>query len=174
MTNEWKVAFLGLGSNVGDRERWLAEAVRRLDERPDVRVAARSPIYETDPVGLTDQPAFLNMAVRIETSLPPESLLQATMGIERELGRVRTVRWGPRTIDIDILLYDDDSVQTPSLTIPHPRLAERAFVLVPLFDVLTENERGWRPGFREPAVEAIGVKRWINSKWPGESEPSGN
>jgi len=162
------VAYVGLGSNLGAREAALAEAVRRLDALEFARVTDVSPLYETDPVGYTEQPPFLNMVCRIVTEGSPEALLSATLGIEQELGRTRDVRWGPRTIDIDILLYDDMTIQTPTLTVPHPRLAERSFVLVPLLDVMREEERDWRPGFRERVVDNAGVRRWINNSWPAE------
>ncbi|WP_199624088.1 2-amino-4-hydroxy-6-hydroxymethyldihydropteridine diphosphokinase [Paenibacillus alkalitolerans] len=134
------IAYLGLGSNVGDRESNLLQAVRMLAERDEIAVVSVSKIYETDPVGYVEQPAFLNMACRIGTSLPPASLLQAVLDVERKLGRVRTVRWGPRTIDIDILLYNELKLDTPELTLPHPRLTERPFVLVPLRDVMPDME----------------------------------
>ena len=121
--------FLSLGSNVGDREGNLRSAIEHL------RVLRASPIYETEPVDYTDQPWFLNLVVEIETDLAPLELLAATSRIEQELGRVRTVAKGPRTIDIDILLYGDEVIDQPGLQIPHPRMAERRFVLAPLADL---------------------------------------
>jgi 2-amino-4-hydroxy-6-hydroxymethyldihydropteridine diphosphokinase len=123
--------FLGLGSNVGDREATLRAAVAALDAA-GVRVVRRSPIYETEPVGPRDQPWFLNMVVQVETSLDPEVLLDVIQGIEASLGRVRTVRWGPRTLDIDLLLYGDRTVMTDRLVVPHPGITARRFVLEPL------------------------------------------
>lgn len=134
---EWTTAYLGLGSNLGSRGEWLAEAVRRLGEEPGIRVEACSAVYETDPVGYVEQPAFLNMAVRIGTLLPPHELLSVMLRIEEELGRKREVRWGPRTIDIDMLLYGEQQLDGPELTVPHPRMQERAFVLIPLQDVFS-------------------------------------
>jgi 2-amino-4-hydroxy-6-hydroxymethyldihydropteridine diphosphokinase len=125
-------AFLGLGSNLGDRARHLAEAIRQLRTVEGVRVSALSPVYETKPVGLTDQPDFLNLVVAIETSLSPPTLLARCLAIEQALGRKRDVRWGPRTLDIDVLLHGDNVLTGPELILPHPRLTERAFVLVPL------------------------------------------
>ncbi len=162
------VAYLGMGSNIGDRAGLLLQAVERLNGSPSVRVTAVSPLYETDPVGYEDQPPFLNMACRIETSLSPEQLLETTLGIERELGRERVVRWGPRTIDIDVLLYEDTELNTEALTVPHPRLMERAFVLVPLLDILEINERDWLPGPVSEPVGAAGVRRWTSNNWPAE------
>jgi len=163
-----KIAFLGLGSNIGDRDALLAEALERLNALPSVRVTDVSPLYETDPVGYEEQPPFLNIACRIETSLPPEDLLAETLRIERELGRERTVRWGPRTIDIDVLLYENATLNTKALTVPHPRLMERAFVLVPLLDIMNNKERDWLPGVVEGAVDAAGVRRWTSNNWPAE------
>jgi len=125
--------YLGLGSNLGDRELNLLEAVERLRLLGDVVKVSRP--YETDPVGYVDQPKFLNAALRLETDLDPWALLGRLKAIEADLGRVETVRFGPRTVDLDILTYDDLVISDPGLTIPHPRLAERAFVLVPLAEI---------------------------------------
>lgn len=125
-----------MGSNVGDREAHLREAIDRL--AGTVRVRDVSPIYETDPVGVTDQPSFLNLAVSAETDLSPRDLLAAVKAIEREIGRRRTYRWGPRVLDIDILLYGDEVVTETDLTIPHKEMQKRAFVLVPLADIAPE------------------------------------
>ena len=125
--------YLGLGSNMGDRMGHLREAVRHLD--PHVRVEALSSIYETRPVDYAHQPSFLNAVVEGRTELVPRELLRLVEGIERGMGREPTFRYGPRLIDIDILLYGQERVETPKLTIPHLRLAERAFVLVPLAEV---------------------------------------
>jgi len=133
---DWIQAYIGLGSNIGDRCAYLKEAVRLLGDHTELRVAACSSIYETDPVGYVDQPAFLNMAVRADTRLAPEELLKHMLQVERKLGRVRDIRWGPRTVDLDLLLYGEAQIDTPTLTLPHPRMLERAFVLIPLKDVL--------------------------------------
>lgn len=127
-------AYLSLGSNLGDRLALLAEAVRRL-RTPAVRVTKVSSVYETAPWGKTDQPAFLNCAVEVETELAPHALLGHILSVEQSLGRVRIERWGPRTVDIDILLYGQERVATADLEIPHPRMAGRAFVLVPLLEM---------------------------------------
>jgi 2-amino-4-hydroxy-6-hydroxymethyldihydropteridine diphosphokinase len=125
--------YLALGTNLGDRPANLRAAIAALP--PAVTVLAESPVYETPPWGLTDQPAFLNMVVKARTRLEPARLLATLKRIEQELGRTPTVRWGPRVIDMDILFYDDLVLETPEATIPHPRLHERAFVLVPLADI---------------------------------------
>lgn len=129
------MAYLGLGSNLGDRARNLAEAARRLASPGGLTVLRASPLYETDPVGVTDQPPFLNQVLEVETGLPAAELLARCLQVEAGLGRVRRERWGPRTLDIDILLYGQEVIDEPGLQVPHPRLAERAFVLVPLLDL---------------------------------------
>lgn len=128
-------AYLGLGSNLGDRLDHLRQAVVLLQAHPEIRITRVSSIYETAPVGPVEQPDFLNMVAAAVTTLPPEELLSVAQAIEKRLHRVRTVRWGPRTLDIDILLYGDLILQQEGLTIPHPRMEERAFVLIPLLEV---------------------------------------
>lgn len=127
--------FLGLGSNIEDRLDYLQGAVDALDEHPKIRVDAVSSVYETDPVGGPEQGPYLNLVVRAATLLSPRRLLAATQDVEQRLGRVREERWGPRTIDIDILLYGRRTMRRKALQIPHPRLAERPFALVPLMEV---------------------------------------
>lgn len=129
-----KTIYLSLGSNIGDRESNLQAAIDRLPAA-GIRALRVSPIYETEPVDYTDQRWFLNLVIEAETGLLPLQLLSATARIERDLGRIRAVPKGPRTLDIDILLYGNAVVQTPTLEIPHPRMAERRFVLAPLADL---------------------------------------
>jgi len=126
--------FLSLGSNLGDRRANLEEALRLLTSQA-VQVVRRSSWYETDPVGYADQPAFLNLVVEVRTTLEPRALLRRAQAVEAALGRERTVRWGPRTVDVDLLLYGGRVVVEPDLVVPHPRMRERAFVLVPLYEV---------------------------------------
>jgi 2-amino-4-hydroxy-6-hydroxymethyldihydropteridine diphosphokinase len=128
-------AFVGLGANLGDREGTIREALRLLDAHEDVTVAAVSTLRETDPVGVVDQPRFLNGAAALDTDLAPRALLDLLLDVERDLGRVRAERWGPRTIDLDLLLYGLAVVDEPGLTLPHPRLHERRFVLEPLAEL---------------------------------------
>jgi 2-amino-4-hydroxy-6-hydroxymethyldihydropteridine diphosphokinase len=129
-------AYVGLGANLGDREATLRRAVALLDEVPGVEVVALSTLRETDPVGLLQQPRFLNGAAAVETDLEPRELLDALLEVERRLGRVRDgLRWGPRTVDLDLLVYDDLAVDEPGLTVPHPRLHERRFALEPLAEL---------------------------------------
>ena len=129
-------SYIGLGSNLGDREAFLRRALELLRADPDIDVIEVSKVRETDPVGLVDQPRFLNAVARVETDLPPRELLDRMLAAERELGRRRNgARFGPRTIDLDLLLYGDEEIREPGLIVPHPRLAERRFVLEPLHEL---------------------------------------
>lgn len=126
-------AYIALGSNQGDRELNLLRAVAEIGKLPDSRVTGLSPFYETSPVGVTDQPGFCNAVLRLSTILSPLELLHHLQDIEhRVFKRSRTVRWGPRSIDLDLLLYADQVIDSQELTVPHPRMAERRFVLEPL------------------------------------------
>jgi len=125
--------YIALGTNLGERLANLRAAIKSM--QPEITVLAESHVYETPPWGYEDQPAFLNMVVKAETDLEPELLLNNLKQLEVELGRKQNFRWGPRLIDLDILFYDDLVLELPPLVIPHPRLHERAFVLVPLMDV---------------------------------------
>jgi 2-amino-4-hydroxy-6-hydroxymethyldihydropteridine diphosphokinase len=129
------VAYVGLGANVGPREVTLLRAVDLLAEADGVEVLAVSQLRETDPVGIVDQPRFLNGAARIDTSLSPRALLELLLRIEQSLGRVREERWGPRTVDLDLLVYGGLTVDEPGLRVPHPRLHERRFALEPLAEL---------------------------------------
>jgi 2-amino-4-hydroxy-6-hydroxymethyldihydropteridine diphosphokinase len=141
------VAYIGLGANLGDREGNLREALERLAELGPLRVSS---FRETDPVGVTDQPRFVNAVAELETDLSARDLLARLLEVERELGRDRSgeERWGPRTIDLDLLLYGDEVIDEPGLTVPHPRLAERRFVLEPLHEL--------DPGLVLPDGRAVG------------------
>ena len=132
------VAYIGLGANVGPREVTLLRAVDLLAEEDDVEVLAVSQLRETDPVGIVDQPRFLNGVAQIGTSLPPRALLELLLRIEQSLGRVREERWGPRTVDLDLLVYGDEIVDAPGLRVPHPHLHERRFALEPLAELAPE------------------------------------
>jgi len=127
--------FISMGSNLGDRVEMLRRGLDELDQLGETQVVRLSSIYDTEPVGEVDQPRFLNAVVMIETELEPRVLLWNLLLIERRLGRVRTRRWGPRPLDLDILIYDELVVDEPDLTIPHPLMHERAFVLVPLAEL---------------------------------------
>jgi 2-amino-4-hydroxy-6-hydroxymethyldihydropteridine diphosphokinase len=149
----WKQVYLSIGSNLGDREQNLRRALEAL-ERQDVRVVKRSSLYETAPQDVAHQPWFFNMALECQTRLFPLQLMTALQRIENELGRVRTgaVRRGPRTIDIDILLFGTASMQTPKLVIPHPRMFERRFVLEPLLEIAPDLRH---PITREPIRKSL-------------------
>jgi 2-amino-4-hydroxy-6-hydroxymethyldihydropteridine diphosphokinase len=134
-----ETAYLSIGSNMGNREELLKKAIQSLAECPDIEIDKISSIYETDPVGVTDQPLFLNLAIKLKTSLSPRALLSKLHEVEEELERKRIRKWGPRTIDLDILLYNGVSIQTEVLEIPHPRMLERAFVLIPLSEVAPDD-----------------------------------
>ncbi|HEU4942712.1 MAG TPA: 2-amino-4-hydroxy-6-hydroxymethyldihydropteridine diphosphokinase [Gaiellaceae bacterium] len=130
------LVYIGLGANLGDREATIRTALRRLRDHEEIEVQRVSRLRETDPVGYEDQPQFLNGVARLQTSLEPRELLTVLLDLERDLGRTRHgPRFGPRTIDLDILLYDDRVVDEPGLRVPHPRIAERAFVLEPLAEL---------------------------------------
>ncbi|QKI80671.1 2-amino-4-hydroxy-6-hydroxymethyldihydropteridine diphosphokinase [Kroppenstedtia eburnea] len=131
-------AHLGLGSNLGDRRLQLEEALRRLHRREGIQLTRLSSLYETAPVGFLDQPPFLNLCAEIRTTLSPAVLLRTLLQVEQELHRVRRVRWGPRTIDVDLLLYGDRILREERLTVPHPRMTERPFVLIPLAEIAGE------------------------------------
>jgi 2-amino-4-hydroxy-6-hydroxymethyldihydropteridine diphosphokinase len=129
-------AFVGLGANLGEREATIRRAVELLTAEPDVDLVGVSTLLETDPVGYLDQPRFLNGAAEIETTLAPRELLDRLLAVERTLGRERTgPRFGPRTIDLDLLVYGGEQIDEPGLRVPHPRLHERAFALAPLAEL---------------------------------------
>jgi 2-amino-4-hydroxy-6-hydroxymethyldihydropteridine diphosphokinase len=161
------VAYIGLGANLGDREGMLREAVRRLAAVG--KVVAVSSLYETEPVGYADQPPFLNAVAAVETELSPEEVVGALLAIERDLGRTRTFRNAPRTLDLDLLLLGNAIRDAPGITLPHPRLQERAFVLVPLAEIAAEVVH---PRLQQPVAELLaalparsGVRRYAPPGW---------
>lgn len=159
-------AYVALGANLGDRESSLTEAVRRLHADAELEIRRLSAVYETAPVGYTEQPPFLNMTVGLRTELNPVELLRRLLSIEQEMGRVRDVRWGPRNIDLDLLLYEDVSMDTSELTLPHPRMGERAFVLVPLKDIWLEDQPfPWEAELSAFSLQEEGIARFAN--WDG-------
>ncbi len=177
-TSESSEAYIALGANLGDREDTLMEALRRLDESAGITVVDCSNIYETEPVGYVDQPLFLNMAVRVSTGLDPYGLLHVMQQIEKELGRVRHIRWGPRTVDLDLLWMEGQTENTEELILPHPRMEERLFVLVPLKDIVPGEESS---GLRTAVLAAMerldgkeGLQLWKTCSWHSASAPSGN
>lgn len=142
MNNE---AYIALGSNIGDRFENLKQAIESLKAISEVDLVSVSSIYETDPVGYEEQEQFLNMVIQVKTGFTPFKLLDVCLEIEKELGRKRDIRWGPRTIDLDILLYNQENIKTEKLFIPHPRMQERAFVIIPLLEI--------QPNIKLPSME---------------------
>ena len=133
------IAYLGIGTNIGDRLQNLIDAVNALNLLPLTNVIQVSNVYETDPVGYADQDDFLNIAVSVSTELPSQNLLGAALGIEAGMGRVRTIKNGPRIVDVDLLMYENEEINTNILVLPHPRMLERNFVLKPLLDLKLNN-----------------------------------
>lgn len=153
-------AVVALGTNLGQREENLRRALEALEALPDTQIAAVSSLYETDPVGYADQPCFLNMAAVVETSLSARALLGACLGIEAALGRVRTFPNAPRTIDLDLLVVQGEDSSDPELTLPHPRMGQRGFVLAPLRDLFPDGMVLDRDFSQEmQAVSYAGVRR---------------
>ncbi|PYZ91575.1 2-amino-4-hydroxy-6-hydroxymethyldihydropteridine diphosphokinase [Salipaludibacillus keqinensis] len=160
------ISYIALGSNQGARDQYLADAITKLDEEPAISILSLSSIYETAPVGVTDQPSFLNMVVKVNTTLTPIELLETTQRIEQEGGRERNEKWGPRTIDIDILLFNDENILLESLRIPHPRMLERGFVLIPLKEIdphLRLNDGRSIDEYIDQLTDKEGVRKWKNS-----------
>ncbi|WP_306119361.1 MULTISPECIES: 2-amino-4-hydroxy-6-hydroxymethyldihydropteridine diphosphokinase [unclassified Roseitalea] len=152
--------LVGLGGNVGDVPATMQAALDALDDRADCTVAAVSPVYSTPPWGITDQARFLNACAALETRLTPHALMDVVLQIERGAGRERTERWGPRTLDIDILVYGALTVTTDRLTIPHPRMFDRGFVLVPLADIAGDRViAGHRIGDAADRIDRTGIVR---------------
>ena len=151
------VAFLGLGSNLGDRLTNLQGAVDALQGEPGLRVTGSSRVWETVPVGGPPQPDYLNAVIRVETDLSARDLLEAARRIEARLGRVRQERWGARTIDVDILLFDDETIDEPDLVVPHPRLSQRAFVLLPLLELDPDPTLPDGTRLKDLRIDTVGV-----------------
>jgi 2-amino-4-hydroxy-6-hydroxymethyldihydropteridine diphosphokinase len=142
-------AIIALGSNLGNRREHLTGALQLLQEAPGIQKVTSSPVYETAPVGVEDQPPFLNMVAGVKTTLTPEALMELLLETEQQMGRVRDLRWGPRTIDLDLLFFEQEERQAPGLTLPHPRWAERSFVTIPLRDLLSH------PDFRSARWDSL-------------------
>lgn len=149
--------YIGIGSNLGDREFLIRKAVESLRQLPRTNVSGVSSLYDTEPVGETDQPPFLNAVAWLETELLPRDLLWQMLLIEKRMGRVRSRRWGPRPIDLDLLFYDEQVIEEPDLQIPHPEAHRRAFVLLPLLEL--------DPNFRHPVTQET-VRRMIQKLPP--------
>ena len=161
-------AYLSLGANLGNREETLRAAMERIAAEEGVTLRAVSSLYETEPWGKTDQPRFLNIAVSLQTTMTPEALLARAQEIETELGRVRHERWGPRAIDIDLLHIEGIERNTPALTLPHPYMTERAFVLVPLEEIAPDlvvkgcTVEEWRKSADDGSVIRVVGPEWID------------
>jgi 2-amino-4-hydroxy-6-hydroxymethyldihydropteridine diphosphokinase len=166
-----RTAYIGLGSNLGDRQQHIYSAVESLHRHRAVSVQRCSSLYETAPVGLLDQPYFLNMVIAVQSSLRPSELLDLLLETEQRLGRVRDIRWGPRTIDLDLLLYGDVDQHDDHLELPHPRMKERAFVLIPLLEIGGPEEVTGYESFLQ-ALESIDRKEdvhlWLKTNWRSE------
>lgn len=156
--------YLSLGTNIGDREHNLKLAVQLLKQKPNLRVVGVSSIYETAPVGYVEQPSFLNLALAIETAHSALDMLKICQSVENELGRVHEIRWGPRIIDLDILLFNHDNIEVEHLTVPHPRMFERAFVLVPLLEIAAGSEASQlqmaKSSLESMDLIAEGITKW--------------
>jgi 2-amino-4-hydroxy-6-hydroxymethyldihydropteridine diphosphokinase len=146
------LAYIGLGANLGDPVRQVMEAVARLRELPEVEVLQASRLYRTPPLGPPGQPWYVNAVVQVKTRLTPEELMRQLLLVERQMGRERGERWGPRLIDLDLLLYNGEVISGPELTVPHPEMHRRAFVLVPLAEIAPE---AWHPGLHKTARELL-------------------
>jgi len=150
-------AYIAIGSNVGDRARHLIEARDALASLPDTELTAQSRVYETAPMGPVEQGAFLNAVVQLDTGAQPEALLDHLLEIERAHGRERRERWGPRTLDLDLLLYGQEVVATDRLTVPHPEMHERSFVLQPLCDIAPDVIHPQLGQRMDALLQALGV-----------------
>ena len=160
-------AFLSLGSNIENREQFLKEAIRSLMDNGRIRVTNYSSIYETDPVGYANQNCFLNMAIEIVTDYKAEELLYICLNTEKQLGRKRVIHWGPRTVDIDIILFNQEVIKTDHLIVPHPRMTERAFVLVPLVEIdptIHVPDANQTAGELLKFIPSDGVRLWKRKK----------
>lgn len=166
MTPEINRAFLGLGGNLGDPAAAMAAALQALDDEEAVKVVAVSSLYRTPPWGVTDQPDFLNAVAAVDTTLQAEALLHLCLDIERSLKRVRAERWGPRLIDIDILLFGDQHIDKAGLHVPHPRMNERAFVLMPLAEIAPDI----RSGDQTVAARLSGLDSSAITRLPGGAD----
>jgi 2-amino-4-hydroxy-6-hydroxymethyldihydropteridine diphosphokinase len=150
-------ALIGIGSNTGDREYYILNSLQRIEKIQDTNITRYSRVYQTEPVGLRDQPDFLNMVIAVATSLSPVDLLCHLQEIEIKLDRIRDVKWGPRTIDLDILLFNKVTMKSDRLTLPHPGMDERNFVMVPLLDICSSKRL--KDAFNK-STDSSGINPW--------------
>lgn len=168
------ISYIALGTNIEPREDYLTKARVKLFETEDITIVKESSIYETVPVGYKDQSDFLNMVIEVETPLSPIGLLEACQSIEQALGRERTIKNGPRTIDLDILVYNQEYRETRRLTLPHPRMHERAFVLVPFNEIAPDLVIARQDAHVKDLLENLpmnekkGVSKWMSNKSASE------
>jgi 2-amino-4-hydroxy-6-hydroxymethyldihydropteridine diphosphokinase len=157
-------AFIGIGSNVGERRDFVRAAVGHLNAADGVEITATSSLYETSPIGGPPQRSYVNMVVRMHTSLDHRRLLELCQGIESKLGREESdIRWGPRVVDLDILTFDNTKISEPDLEIPHPRMTQRRFVLIPLLEIDPEIADPWGSPYRDSLDEAEGDVELLES-----------
>jgi 2-amino-4-hydroxy-6-hydroxymethyldihydropteridine diphosphokinase len=171
-------AFIALGSNIGNRYDYLTEAIKQLESHLEIKLVNISSIYETDPVGYEDQDLFLNMVIEVMTSLRADELLDICLKLELTLGRKREIVWGPRTIDLDILLYNQENIETEKLIIPHPRMLERNFVMIPLSeikpDIIIPNTDKPLEALIKELPNKEGVRLWKRKNGEDVFEPIGS
>lgn len=156
--------YISAGSNIGDRQSYLEFALKELERLEGFSIQSVSPIYETAPIGYTEQPSFLNLALSAMTEYSPSELLEHVQEIEKKAQRVRDIRWGPRTLDLDILLYNQETIIMDNLLIPHPRMKERGFVIIPLYDIAPHltfppEQSPIEPLYRQ-FVQDSGIVKW--------------
>jgi len=171
-------AFIALGSNIGNRYDYLTEAIKELESHLEIKLVNISSIYETDPLGYEDQDLFLNMVIEVMTSLRADELLDICLKLELTLGRKREIVWGPRTIDLDILLYNQENIETEKLIIPHPRMLERNFVMIPLSeikpDIIIPNTDKPLEALIKELPNKEGVRLWKRKNGEDVFEPIGS
>jgi 2-amino-4-hydroxy-6-hydroxymethyldihydropteridine diphosphokinase len=171
-------AFIALGSNIGNRYDYLTEAIKQLESHLEISMVNISSVYETDPVGYEDQDLFLNMVIEVMTSLRADELLDICLKLELTLGRKREIIWGPRTIDLDILLYNQENIETEKLIIPHPRMLERNFVMIPLSeikpDIIIPNTDKPLEALIKELPNKEGVRLWKRKNGEDVFEPIGS
>ncbi len=156
-----QIAYLGLGSNIGDKKKYLYDALQLLNRHEGIGITRVSSLYETEPWGYKEQDLFMNLVVEIETSLNPFGLLEVCQLIESDLGRIREMKWGPRVIDVDILLYGKENIMTERLVVPHPYMTDRDFVMIPLaeinpqYKIKGKQAHEWSKKFNAMAIKKV-------------------